>query len=51
MTLVPAERGRLVFVSPRVELLPNTTHVITIDGAVDARGVRVAAASVTLTTW
>ena len=39
VTIVPAEQGRLVFVSPRVPLLPETTYMLTVDGAADGRGV------------
>jgi Big-like domain-containing protein len=50
VTIVPAERGRIAFVSPRVPLAPAVTHTLTIDGGVDQRGVRTVTAVVTLST-
>lgn len=50
VTLVSAEQGRLAFVSPRLALKPGTEYVVTIDGAVDRRGVSLPMTSVVLTT-
>ena len=50
VTIVPAEQGRLVFVSSRVPLRPDATYTLTIDGTADRRGVPVVPASIVLTT-
>jgi RHS repeat-associated protein len=50
VNLIPVEQGRLVFVSPRLALVPDTPYALTIDGAIDRRGVPVVATTVTLTT-
>ena len=46
IALVAAEEGRLVFVRPRGALTPETAYRVTIDGAVDTRGVPVVHASI-----
>jgi hypothetical protein len=48
--LVPAEEGRLVFVTPHTTLLPDTTYQLEIEGLVDEDGNLVASHLQTFTT-
>jgi RHS repeat-associated protein len=50
LTIVVAEGGRLAFLSPRTSLAPSSTYAITLNGAVDWRGVPIAPMRVTFTT-
>ena len=49
-TVVPAEGGRLAFLTPRSELAPGTTYTLTINGATDPAGFLVPFASLSFTT-
>lgn len=48
--VVPAESGRLVFLSPQSVLLPSETYTLTVSGAVDATGVALPDTQVSFTT-
>jgi RHS repeat-associated protein len=48
--VVPAEAGRLAFVTPKVPLLPGMTYTVTVADAIDESGAAVAPASSTFTT-
>ena len=50
VTVVAAEAGRLVFVSPRAALTPGTTYTVTVNGAVDETGLLVPFTSVVFQT-
>ncbi|MBF8290987.1 MAG: hypothetical protein HW391_1955, partial [Chloroflexi bacterium] len=50
VTVVAAEAGRLVFVSPRAALTPGTTYTVTVNGAVDVTGLLVPFTSVVFQT-
>ncbi len=48
--IVPAENGRIAFVTPSRALRPDATYVLSVNGAHDARGFPFEAFSVTFTT-
>ncbi len=48
--VVPAEAGRLAFVTPKVPLLPGMTYTISVADAVDESGTAITPASSTFTT-
>ena len=50
LAVVPAEGGRLVFLAPAVPLEPARTYRLSIAGAVDEAGARLAAATITFST-
>jgi YD repeat-containing protein len=50
VSVVPAEHGRLAFVTSSVTLAPDTQYSLLIDGATDDRGVAVAPSTVSFTT-
>jgi hypothetical protein len=49
-TVVAAEGGQLLFVTPRAPLTPGTTYTVTVNGAVDATGLLVPFTSLTFQT-
>ncbi|WP_284616233.1 RHS repeat-associated core domain-containing protein [Aquabacterium humicola] len=49
-TVVPAESGMLLFVTPRVQLLPASTYTLFVKGATDERGQSVPFTTVGFTT-
>jgi hypothetical protein len=49
-TVVAAEGGQLIFVTPRAPLTPGTTYTVTVNGAVDATGLLVPFTSLTFQT-
>lgn len=48
--VVPAEKGRLAFVTSETPLLPGVTYTISVTGALDESGVMIAPATSTFTT-
>jgi len=48
--VVPAESGRLAFVTPKLSLLPGMTYTVSVAEAVDENGATIAPASTTFTT-
>jgi RHS repeat-associated protein len=50
VVVVPTERGRLAFVTPREALQPNTVYIVRADGLRDSTGAAFPSLSVTFTT-
>jgi RHS repeat-associated protein len=48
--VVPAEAGRLVFVTPEVSLAPNTRYTLSMSGAVDVNGRTISPGAISFTT-
>jgi len=48
--IVPAESGRLTFITPKSPLQPGTKYTLTLQGATDGQGLRLAYKVVTFTT-
>ena len=48
--VVPAESGRLAFVTPKVPLLPGMTYTVSVSDAIDESGATIAPASSSFTT-
>lgn len=48
--VVPAESGRLAFVTPKLPLLPGMTYTVSVADAIDESGATIAPASITFTT-
>jgi RHS repeat-associated protein len=50
LKIVPAEQGRLIFLTPTTALEPNTTYLVTINGARDSANTQASLLSVTFST-
>jgi RHS repeat-associated protein len=48
--VVPAEAGRLAFITPVVQLQPGRTYLLAVDGAIDAEGLLFVRKTITFTT-